>query len=401
MTAPFSAPFGAPFGAQSRHRRHAAAAPGLWRRIGDKVMASPRGLKEYVEALPAGLRTESVQHVFVHIVGRPHADAYATQAPTVIGWAATQGVDLREAFDEIAGSASPPGISSAWPAGFEQRPAPGTADPDLTPWQAGPDVRATFDEADVRVWTAQEDLPTWPAEPAEPALVDVRTPSEAIDLRVPPETPDVPDVPGPSETPSSAASDGPAPSDSADEPSDEPAADSTPQNEVFAENIAVLQQTVQQQGEIIARQDATLQNYHRIITDQAAVIDRQAEQLQRNEELILRMDQRLTAQDELLARTLETKTAAPAIPAARSSSPSTSRGGRHARPDAGVAEDLPNLPLSEEESQRTVAVNARAQRTLAAIRARKAVVAPQQRTTTDAQLAQRRVVARHPVQHPY
>jgi hypothetical protein len=278
------------------------------------------------------MRTESVQRVFVQIVGRPHRLAYASQAPTVTAWAATQGVDLRETFDEIAGSANPPGISSAWPSGFEQRPA------------------SSFQESDVWV----------PA--AEP--IDLRTES-------------------------------PEP-----ERAKEPA--------IFAEQIGILQQTIQQQGDIIARQDATLQNYQQVITDQAAVIDRQAQQLQRNEDLIVRMDERLTAQDELLTRALEAKNAPvqPSQPAAAtrsassSASTSSSRAGRHARPDAGNEEELPNLPLTEAESQRTVAVNARAQRTLAAIRARKAVSAPHQRMATDAQLAQRRVVARHPVQHP-
>ncbi|WP_163508620.1 hypothetical protein [Fodinicola acaciae] len=285
-----------PFEEQSRHRRHAAAAAPLWKRIGEKVMASPRGLREYVRALPAGLRTESVHGVFVHIVGEPHGIAYAEQATTVTGWAATQGVDLRETFDEIAGSATAPGVSSAWPAGFQQRP-----------------VSAT-----------------------RPAAAE-------------------------------------------------------PEPDAFSGHIAVLQQTIQQQNEIIARQDATLQNYQRIINDQALVIDRQAEQLKRNEELILRMDQRLSAQDDLLARAVGLKNPEKTAPRP------TSRVGRHARPDADVEEELPNLPLSEEESQRTAAVNARAQRTLAAVRARK-FGAPLQRNGSD---AQRRVVARHPVQRSF
>lgn len=276
-----------PFEEQSRHRRHAADAAGLWRRIGEKVMASPPGIREHIKALPAGLRTENVHQVFVHIVGEPHGIAYAEQATTITGWAATQGVDLRESFDEIAGSATAPGVSSAWPAGFEQRPA--TAEP-------SPEIDA----------------------------------------------------------------------------------------------FALLQQTIQQQNEIIARQDATLQNYQRIINDQALVIDRQAEQLKRNEELILRMDQRLSSQDELLARAVEHKKPAP-------QQRSTSRVGRHARPDADADVELPNLPLSEEESQRTAAVNARAQRTLAAVRARK-FGAPHQRNAAE---AQRRVVARHPVQRSF
>lgn len=279
-----------PFEEQSRHRRHSADAAGLWQRIGEKIMASPRGIREYIKALPAGLRTENVHRVFVHIVGEPHGIAYAEQATTVTGWAATQGVDLRDSFDEIAGSATAPGVSSAWPAGFQQRP------------------------------TVE-----------------------------------------------------------------------TPETDAFAGHIALLQQTIQQQNEIIARQDATLQNYQRIINDQAAVIDRQAEQLKRNEELILRMDQRLSSQDELLARAVGLTKPEKQAPQQRS----TSRVGRHARPDADVEEELPNLPLSEEESQRTAAVNARAQRTLAAVRARK-FGAPLQRNA-----AERRVVARHPVQRPF
>ncbi|WP_163573518.1 hypothetical protein [Fodinicola feengrottensis] len=233
--------------------------PSLWRRIGEKTMTSVRGLREYVKALPVGLRTESVHQIFVRIVGRPAAAGYQTQAPTVTAWAATQGVELRESFGRIARSANPPGVSSAWPAGFEQRPAP-----------------------------------------TEPADTAVEEADSSIDLR----------------------------------------------SEVPAEQVTELRQTVQQQGDIIARQDATLQNYHRIITDQAAVIDRQAEQLRRNEELIVRMDQRLTAQDELLARAVES--AAIGNTARKPAAQSGSGGGRHARPDAGgeAAVELPNVPLS-------------------------------------------------------